>query len=531
MKDAWKILKRAEQLAEDDPQLYAVKMLFLRTAGDSIEDRRKLEDAFEAGVALDPRAYGLHFERIESLLPRWGGDIGEWIRHSRSFGRRHFSEAEAKSYFARMVMYVAFSYAREEVQFNDTNPLVPKISWEELDAGFQALTNLFPRSPFFPSGYAVLAFRASEPDTGSAVASYLGDRFNPGHVDNRWVPHAWRGYDRVKKNAPHIPRIGTLYQPPVAMVNDIAFSPDSKRLAAAYRDGRVIVWKVNEQEPGIELDGSPSEALTVAFSPDGKLLASAIGDLTYRRPANKTLLRIHDAQTWELKKSVGAADFSARMTFSPDGKQIGVAGSDFHGRTTYFGLYSVAEASIGTHQWDEIVAGITATAYQPRFKAFANAIGTGMQLFVGSTNILYGFMAQSDTNTYECVEPVRDFAFFGDGSRVVIGQGRDWSNRHEAGQLSVWETRDWTNSVRVAQRRTPTIAGVSATPDGKWLFSGGVDQAVTMWDSKDLVTRAVLLGHSHGISRVLVSPDGRTLASASYDGRVILWDISQLDGI
>lgn len=245
-------------------------------------------------------------------------------------------------------------------------------------------------------------------------------------------------------------------------------------------------------------------------------------------PGNQTLLRLHDTRTWELKSSIETTEFPWRTTFSADGQQVGLVGGDHKSEVAYFGLYSVPEDAYEEFKIESNLSFLS-TVYVPRFEAFANSFGAALQLFKDSNSVSYGFMAPKDLSRYECHAPMREMAFLQEGKRVAIGQGRGWENRHEPGQLAVWETRDWTNSVRVANQETPSINTLDVSPDGKWVFSGGVDHAVTMWGAKDLTPRAVLLGHGHGISCVRVAPDGKTLATAGFDGRIILWDISQLD--
>ena len=68
-------------------------------------------------------------------------------------------------------------------------------------------------------------------------------------------------------------------------VNEVAFSPDGKLLAAAYGDGYVRLWNLaTGQAVGAPLpaDTGPVGSVSgVAFSPDGKLLAT-VGDAGYR---------------------------------------------------------------------------------------------------------------------------------------------------------------------------------------------------------------------------------------------------------
>src|SRR5262249_12914946 len=53
----------------------------------------------------------------------------------------------------------------------------------------------------------------------------------------------------------------------------VAFSPDSRRLAAAALHGVATVWDLSTGEHLFELHGPPGALFGLAFSPDGKRLA------------------------------------------------------------------------------------------------------------------------------------------------------------------------------------------------------------------------------------------------------------------
>jgi WD40 repeat protein len=71
------------------------------------------------------------------------------------------------------------------------------------------------------------------------------------------------------------------------------------------------------------------------------------------------------------------------------------------------------------------------------------------------------------------------------------------------------------------------VNAISISPDGKLLASGGVDNAITLWDLDSGKKLKTLSQHRERISigGLAFSPDGRYLASGSYDDTAIIWNI------
>ena len=76
----------------------------------------------------------------------------------------------------------------------------------------------------------------------------------------------------------------------------IAFSPDSKRLALACKDGSVRVWDISEQKVVLTLtNGHTNIPTAVAFGPDGKSVISVGADgriIHWKSSTEKTIWRL-----------------------------------------------------------------------------------------------------------------------------------------------------------------------------------------------------------------------------------------------
>jgi WD40 repeat protein len=280
----------------------------------------------------------------------------------------------------------------------------------------------------------------------------------------------------------------------------LAFSPDSKTLAAASWNNSVVLWDVATGEPHpAPLVGHKGPVHSVAYSPDGKILVSASFDDT---------VVLWDAETGQPRGEplTGHTDDVNCVAISPDGQFVASASND---KTVIL--------------WD-----MTAN---PRGEPLAGHVGA-----------VYGLAYSPDSQTLASAS--RDSTIILRDVRTGQPRGRRLA-RHRGEVLGVAYSPDGQTLASASfdktvilwdaktgqPRREPLVGhndgvvGVSFSPDSQTLASASYDQTVILWDAKTGEPRGKpLTGHQGLVRGVAYSPDGQTLATASYDKTVILWD-------
>jgi WD40 repeat protein len=104
-----------------------------------------------------------------------------------------------------------------------------------------------------------------------------------------------------------------------AGATSVAFRPDGKRLASASMDQTVTVWDTTTWEPRLVLSNPTGGVKSVAFSPDCKRLAWGSTDST---------VKVWDEASKKIHTLSGHTGWVNSVAFSPDGNQIASASAD-----------------------------------------------------------------------------------------------------------------------------------------------------------------------------------------------------------
>lgn len=71
----------------------------------------------------------------------------------------------------------------------------------------------------------------------------------------------------------------------------------------------------------------------------------------------------------------------------------------------------------------------------------------------------------------------------------------------------------------------PWVTAIAMSRDGRWLASGGLDDAIKLWNLETGELLHTLVGHSKPVNCLAVSPDSQLLASGSDDYTLKIWNV------
>jgi WD40 repeat protein len=313
------------------------------------------------------------------------------------------------------------------------------------------------------------------------------------------------------------PRLAAEVAAHAGIIFGVAFSPNGKRLATASADNLVKLWafvppraqpeaeKAGAALPVLQLvdtlRGHVSAAGTVRFSPDGQMLATGGAEAVVRlwRTARK---RESDILTIP-DLNANAVALSAHAHFLAAGRGDGAV------RLWELAAPGGRPREGGTFRAHE--KGVSTLALSPDGKIMLTASGDKtVELWRVALHPLRGQGREDAGGPSQ--RPGPNHARQG-ATSAGVDPGR--SPAQEIGTL----------------RGNPTAVNVAAfSRDGKTLATGGDDRTVRLWDIASRRQIATLRGHKGGIGAVAFSPDGGMVVSGG-DTSMRLWRLSMQGGV
>jgi len=328
-------------------------------------------------------------------------------------------------------------------------------------------------------------------------------------------------------------------------VNSCVFSPESRHLVSASSVGTLKVWRA--ESPGLLREFTGRLETVLSWDPDGKKIVSTPAEEDWK-------LKVWNSESGDVLLTLKNEKPVNGCAFSPDGKQIVTASSDFaltvwdaekgemlgvlegHSNAVNTCAFSadgrrfLSASSDGTLKiWDaELIrlprshsVSAVGCAFSRDGKRIASAFSDGT-LKVWDVNIgeLLNTYSEHSGSATGC-------SFSGE---LIVSSSSDRS-------LKIWEA-DLNKSVRTLETKmgknkttdeergeieghTESVNGCAFSPDGKLIVSASSDRTLKVWEVSGRVR--TLRDHSDSVLSCAFSPDGDLIVSASADGKVKVW--------
>ncbi len=270
---------------------------------------------------------------------------------------------------------------------------------------------------------------------------------------------------------------------PRAMISacSVDISPDGQRGLTTFFDSTISLWAVDSGEELGRLQGHTDMSFAgVLFLPDGRRVVSGSGDIF--GPSKDNTVRVWDVETCqELQRFTGHTDRLWNIAVSSDGRFIASASHDGTLR-----VWDLALSADGTPTVEATQAGVA--------------------------NVLLDVSPQA----------VRSVTFSPDVNLLAVGLAKGRSSQPDYGVRLINLTTG--QEVRRLVGHSEVVSSLVFSPDGQYLFSGGNDGSLVLWDVAGGVELWRFVGHASSVTALAFHPDGRLAASGSSDASVILWD-------
>ncbi|MFO1170156.1 MAG: caspase family protein [Hyphomicrobiaceae bacterium] len=296
----------------------------------------------------------------------------------------------------------------------------------------------------------------------------------------------------------------------MALVRNIVFTADGKRLISASDDKEIRIWTIETGQTervirGEIGDGEDGKILALALSPDGKTLAA--GGKLSGATGGSGAIRIIDLATGEVTHLLeGHDDGVLSLAFSPDGRLLASGSIDDTAIVWSTADYTLARRIEGHH------GDINAVRFTRDGKRLVTASDdTALGLWdLQDGHLIAQLSGHTDVVISVAISPA-------DGT--IVSGGLDHT-------LRLWNSKTGAAIATIKRKTTPTSLAFS--PDGRLLLATA-DVAPYEQDIYDMKTRKVVQtyrGHDGLTHAAAFSPDGALAATAGgSDNQIHLWDV------
>jgi len=349
--------------------------------------------------------------------------------------------------------------------------------------------------------------------------------------------------------------------------NSIAWSLDSKIIAAASNKTGVELWNISTEENIITLNNPSGTFSSLAWSPDGrKLLVGANEGVGYIFNTLNSIADKNFGSGYELNSvsfcldcqmlALGYGNGIAKI-WHEDGTLIQtIDGSDSGSSDVTFTMDGKLFAAILRENWqsppqvriwntnDWSVEKVIAVGDKNNYRITGFALASNQNIGAISYVDMRGYHKEfikiisiHDGTTLATLDPKRNqyrafidaIEYSPDNSMLAafVSEFDDLNPR-----ILVWQTNDWsllyqitvTSGSRLGfnKHRRDTLTW---SPNSHLLAVGVENGSIQVFKAMDGENLATFYGHTMAVTGVSFSPDGRILASISLDGILKLWGL------
>jgi eukaryotic-like serine/threonine-protein kinase len=292
---------------------------------------------------------------------------------------------------------------------------------------------------------------------------------------------------------------------------DLAFSPDSTKLATACADGFARIYQVPEGKLLTTTATREVNIWRVRFSPDGELLATASGDST------STSVKVWNVATGaETLSLVGHTARVRAVDFSPDGKLIATGSRDSTIR-----IWSAVDGRELRRFVIEQAGGPEVTETQDlhftpdgvKLIAVSKSICNIWE--VSSGRILFKF----DDKKGQIKKGWIASAVSPDGKRFALGSSDS--------RIQIFNSNPVEQVLEITAHEAK-INNLAFSPDSSRIASASSDRTIRSFDAQTGEELQNLKTHLSDAWSVAFSPDGKFMATSGTDFTVFLFAESEL---